>query len=64
MRLLKAAKMMAWGARLSEKSVVENSFSQSLAVFLTAYLAPAICPFVIYPGYSFDHDHGVSRVSQ
>ena len=64
MRLLKAAKMRARGAKLSEKSVVENSFSQSLAIFLTAYLAPAICPFVVYPGYSFNHYHGVSRVAQ
>ena len=59
--LLKVAGMKA---SVSEKSVVENLFSQSLAVLLAAYLAPAICPFVIYPGYSFDHYHGVSRVTQ
>ncbi len=64
MRLLKAATMKARGAGFSEKSVVENSLSQSLAIFLTAYLAPAICPFVIDPGYTFDHDDCISRVAQ
>jgi hypothetical protein len=52
------------GRGASEKCVVENSFSKSLAIFLTSNFAPAVCPFVIYPGYPFDDYHGISRVTQ
>lgn len=48
----------------SEKSVVENSFSESLAVFLTSNFASTVCPFVVYPGYSLNDYYSISRVTQ